>query len=368
MMPVQRPFLGPEELAAVGQVFDSRWLGMGAATATFESKLRDLLGAKHVLAVNTGTSALHLAVAALSLAPGAEIIVPSLTFIATAQAILAAGAHPVFCEVEPDTLNLDLEDALRRVTSHTAALMPVHFGGLPCNMDPILAAARERDLWVVEDAAHAFGSRYKGRLVGTLGAITCFSFDPIKNITCGEGGAVVTDNDDLAIRIIPQRLLGIDNDTWSRQKHQRNWSYNVVARGFRYHLSNINAAIGLQQLPRMEAFQKRKQAIVQRYDAALCEQKGLCLVKHDPDMFPFFYVVRVLNGRRDELKTHLQEKGIGTGIHYIPNHLQPLFAAHPSKLPVTEQLFGEILTLPLYFEMTDDDVAKVIEAIAAFFY
>jgi perosamine synthetase len=366
MIPVQRPFLGPEELAAVSGVFDSRWLGMGAVSSQFETRIREYLGVKHVLAVNTGTSALHLALAALDLPFGAEVIVPSLTFVASVQAILAVGARPVFCEVDPDTLNINVADALARITPQTRAIMPVHFGGLPCDMDRLLPEARKRGLSVVEDAAHAFGSAYKGRRVGTLGDVTCFSFDPIKNITCGEGGAVVTNDDDIAARVLPKRLLGIDNDTWTRQKHQRNWSYNVATVGFRYHLSNINAAIGLQQFARLDQFRARKQTIVGRYDEAFRNLPGLALVRHDPDTFPFFYVVRILNRRRDALIASHKEKGIGTGIHYIPNHLQPLFAGRGPALPVTEKLFAEIVTLPLYFEMTDDDVDRVIAETTAF--
>jgi perosamine synthetase len=366
MIPVQRPALGPEELAAVGQVFETRWLGMGAVSSAFEAKLRELLGAKHVLAVNTGTSALHVALSALNLPPDAEVIVPSLTYIASVQAILAAGARPIFCEVCPRTLNMDVEDVRRRLTPRTRVLMPVHYGGLACDMDALLALAREHDLWVVEDAAHAFGSEYRGRMVGTLGDVTCFSFDPIKNITCGEGGAVVTDHDDIAGRIVPKRLLGIDNDTWTRQKHQRNWSYNVVTLGWRYHMSNINAAIGVQQLTRFDAFKERKQAIVRRYDTALADCPGLSLIEHNDESFPFFYVVRVVGGRRDALAAHLRERGVATGIHYIPNHLQPLFADWREPLAVTEQLFGEILTLPLFYEMTDADVATVIAAVRSF--
>ena len=367
MIPVQRPYLGQEELEAVGKVFDTRWLGMGSATKEFEDKLREFLGVKHVIAVNTGTSALHMALDALGLQPGDEVIVPSLTFVASVQAIVAVGARPVFCEVRADTLNMDVQDGLRRVTSRTKAIMPVHYGGLACEMDDLLSFARERKIWIVEDAAHAFGSTYKGRKVGTLGDATCFSFDPIKNITCGEGGAVATDNDDLAAQMIPKRILGIDNDTWSRYHHKRNWFYEVVTPGYRYHLSNINAAIGLEQLKRFDAFKVRKQAIVRRYDEAFKEITGLALIKHDlVETFPFFYIVRVLDSRRDELMKYLKEKGIGTGVHYIPNHIQPLFADSRVPLPVTEQVFGEIVTLPLYYEMTDSDVDKVIDAVLAF--
>lgn len=369
MIPVQRPYLGQEELQAVGRVFDTRWLGLGSTTKEFEDRLRDMLGVKHVIAVNTGTSALHIALDALGLQPGDEVIVPSLTFVASVQAILAVGARPVFCEVHTHTLNMDMADAFRRVTPRTRAIMPVHYGGLACEMDELLAWAREGRIRVVEDAAHAFGSTYRGRKVGALGDVTCFSFDPIKNITCGEGGAVVTDDDQVAGRIIPKRILGIDNDTWSRYRNERSWFYEVVTPGYRYHMGNINAAIGLEQLKRLDTFKIRKRDIVERYDKAFEGRGGLALIRHDLDeMFPFFYIIRVLNGRREAMAKYLKDRGIGTGVHYIPNHIQPLFAEFGTGLPVTEQLYEEILTLPLYYEMTDADAEKVISAVCSFLH
>ncbi|MBM4327315.1 MAG: DegT/DnrJ/EryC1/StrS family aminotransferase [Deltaproteobacteria bacterium] len=367
-IPLQRPYLGREELDAVAKVFESRWLGMGAATKEFEDKLRDFLGAPHVIAVNTGTSALHIALDACGIAPGDEVIVPSLTFAASVQVITCCGAQPVFCDVEIDTFNMDPADVERRISPRTRAVMPVHFGGLACDMDRLLHIAKTHNLLVIEDAAHAFGSSYKGRTIGTLGHVTCFSFDPIKNITCGEGGAVVTADDDIAARVIHKRILGIDQDTWSRYRHERSWFYEVVTPGYRYHMSNINAAIGLEQLKRLEAFRARKTAIVKQYDQAFRDLRAVALLRHDlEETFPFFYVLRVLDGRRDELMDYLKQKGVASGVHYIPNHLQPLYADFRVPLPVTEQIYGEMTTLPLFYEMADDDPALVIEAVRSFF-
>jgi len=355
-------------LDAVGRVLESRWLGMGKVTKAFEERLRAFLGAKHVIAVNTGTAALHVALAALDLAPADEVIVPSLTFISSAQAILAAGARPVFCEVTPDRLHIDVDDAMARTTPRTRAIMPVHYGGQVCDMDALLSLARERNLWVVEDAAHAFGSSYKGRRVGTLGDITCFSFDPVKNITCGGGGAVATDNDGLAQRILPRRNVGMDADSWSRLHDERNWYYEVVAPGYRYHLADLNAAIGLEQLKRVEEFKARKRAIVQRYGEAFADVSELTLIVHDcAETFPFSYVIRALDGRRDAFMRHLRERGVGSSVEFIPNHLHPLFAESSERLPRTEQLYKEILTLPLYVEMTAADIECVITAVRGFF-
>ncbi|MEO8035125.1 MAG: DegT/DnrJ/EryC1/StrS family aminotransferase [Acidobacteriota bacterium] len=367
MIPVQRPNLGAEELKAVSKVFDTRWLGMGATVKEFEDKIRDYTGAKHVIAVNTGTSALHIALDGLGLDPGDEVIVPSMTFVASIQAILGAGLKPVFCEIEPDTLNIDVRDAISRVTAKTKVIMPIHYGGFVCDMDAILEFARPRGIKVVEDAAHAYGSSYKGRKVGVLGDVTCFSFDPIKNITCGEGGAVTTDDDAIAARIIPKRILGIDNDTWSRYRNERNWFYAVTTPGYRYHMSNINAAIGLAQHEKLERFRAQKIAIIERYNRELTGLPGLMLLKTPlEEAFPFFYIVRVQNGRRDAMMKFLKARGVGTGVHYIPNHIQPLFAASKVSLPVTESVFEEMLTLPLHCELSDGDVSTVIAEVRAF--
>jgi len=369
MIPVQRPYLGNKELEGVAEVFKTRWLGLGKVTFEFENRLREFLGVKHVIAVNTGTSALHIALDALNVQDGDEVIVPSLTFIASVQAIIATGARPVFCDVRPETLNMDVDDVSRRLTDRTKVIMPVHYGGFACDMDRLLSLKSMKKIWIVEDAAHAFGSSYKNQKIGKLGDLTCFSFDPIKNITCGEGGAVVTDNDEIAACITAKRILGIKNDTWTRMAHKRNWHYQVVMPGFRYHLSNINAAIGLRQLELLEKFKARKQIIVRSYDEAFKNIKGLSLIEHKnlEETFPFFYVVRVLDQRRNLLMEYLQKKDICTGVHYIPNHTQPLFADYSEPLRVTEEIYEEILTLPLYFEMTDHEIELVIDGVHSFF-
>ena len=367
MLSAFRPCLGPEELRAIGAVFDSRWLGMGDAAKKFEQRLAEFLGARHVIAVGSGTAALHLALDALEIGPGDEVIVPSLTFVATVQAIRMVGATPVFCEVKPETLNLDVTDAVRRVTDRTRAILPVHFGGLPCDMDPLLREARRRKIHVVEDAAHAFGALYHARKVGTLSELTCFSFDAIKNITCGEGGAVATDNASLARNIARRRKLGIETRPEPAQPDEAGWQYHVLSHGFRYHLSDINAAIGLAQLEKFPAFQRRKREIVARYDEAFADLPGLDTLEHDLEQTcPWAYVVKISGGRRDAFREHLWRQGIATLIQFIPNHLQPAFAPFRTELPVTEQLFRQIVSLPLFVEMTDANVDAVIQAVRSF--
>ena len=368
MIPVQRPFLGPEELQAVERVFQSGWLGLGEVTQAFESELRRFLGARHAVAVSNGTAALHLALDALDLKPQDEVLVPTLTFVATPQAVVMAGATPVFCDVDPGTFNLDVHDAASRITPRTKAILPVHYGGTACDMDAVHRLAAEAHLHVVEDAAHAYGSMYKGRKIGTLSELTCFSFDPIKNITCGEGGAVVTSDQGLAEKVAARRVLGIVRDTAPRPEAAHPWSYTVAEPGFRYHMGNLNAAIGLEQMKRFDAFCKRRRVIAGRYEEALAGISGLLLrEQHLQETCPFFYVVRVLDGRREALISHLKENGIMTGVHYVPNHLHRLFADRRPSLPIAERLGQEILTLPLFYEMTDEQVEFVIAAVRRFF-
>lgn len=368
MLPVSRPSIGQEELKEVEKVFSTGWLGLGSTVFEFENKLKDYLGAKHVLAVNTGTTALHIALDAFSIIEGDEVIVPSLTFCASIQAITALRAIPVFCEIESNTLNIDIEDVKKRITPKTKAIMPVHYCGNACDMDALLEIGNNHNILIIEDAAHAFGSSYKGKKIGSFGDATCFSFDPIKNLTCGEGGAVVLSDDTIAELIRTKRILGIDKDTWHRYRNERAWFYEVTTQGYRYHMSNINAAIGIAQLRKIESFIQKKKEIVQKYNDAFMNIDGLKILTWNlKETAPFTYIIRVLNGEREDLIEFLKEKGVGTGIHYIPNHLQPFFKPFTASLPVTEQVGEEILTLPLYYDMTDEQVSTVIESISNFF-
>lgn len=368
MIPNAKPSIGAEELSEVAKVFASGWLGLGSEVFEFEKSLKVFLGARNVIAVNSGTSALHIALDALGIGAGDEVIVPAMTFAATPQAILACRAVPVFCDIDETTLNMDLTDVKRRLTARTKAILPVHYGGLACDMDGLAALARDRGLKIVEDAAHAFGSSYKGRKIGGFGDVVCFSFDPIKTITCGEGGAVSTANDSLAQEITRKRILGIDKDTWHRYRNERSWLYEVVTPGFRYHMSNVNAAIGLMQLKKAAAFIKSRQEIVRRYDSAFRGLAGVELLRREYDeTAPFNYVIKIKDGRRDGLIQFLAEEGVGAGLHYIPNHIQPLFKPHKADLPATDRAFKEILSLPLYSSLTEKDVDTVIEKVRDYF-
>ena len=368
MIQVSKPSLGPDELAAVGAVFDTGWLGLGATTYAFEQALSAKFGGREVVAVNTGSAALHLALASLRLEPGDEVIVPSVTFAASIQTILAAGGTPVFCESRDQDLLVDVDDIERRLTPKTRAIMPVHYCGQACDMDRLLSLARRHGLTIVEDAAHAFGSTYQGRPVGGFGDLTCFSFDPIKNITCGEGGAVVTGSPAIADALRRMRLLGIDKDTWHRYRNTRSWQYEVTGPGFRYHMPNFCAAVGLAQLPKLDGFVARRRAIARAYDARFAALPAVQTLAVDyAEAAPHIYIVRVGAGVRDAFMAHLAGRGVGSGIHYIANHIQPYFTRYVREpLPRADRLWQEIVTLPLYADLTDDEVATVIAAVESY--
>jgi perosamine synthetase len=368
MIPVSRPSMGPEEIEEIKKVFATGWLGLGSTVYEFENTVKGYLNAKHVIAVNTGTSALHISLDAFGIGPGDEVIVSSLTFCASVQAITALGATPVFCDVKDEDLNMDIEDVKSRITSRTKAVMPVHYCGNTCDMDELLGIAEKKGILVVEDAAHAFGSSYKGRKIGSFGHVTCFSFDPIKNITCGEGGAVALPDEKKAEEIRRKRILGIDRDTWHRYKNERVWFYEVTTQGYRYHMSNVNAAIGLAQFRKLGMFIKRKRDIVKFYNEQLSLIKGIKILEWKlEETAPFSYVIRVPGDRRDELIYFLKERGVGAGVHYVPNHLQPYFRKYSKPLPVTEKVYAQIVSLPLYYDMREDDINLVVESLREFF-
>lgn len=359
--------LSPLEKQSVMGVLDREYLGMGAEVEQFEHALGSFLGRSAVCVVS-GTAALQLAIQACGIGPGDEVLVPSLTYLASFQAISANGAKPVACDVESESLMLDWRDAERRLTARTRAVMPVHYSGGLGDLDGIYAFARRHGLRVIEDAAHAFGTTYQGQRVGRLGDIACFSFDGIKNITSGEGGCVVAGDAVVLRRIRDARLLGVEKDTEKRYAGQRSWEFDVTAQGWRYHMSNIMAAIGLEQLKRFPELAAIRQRLARRYDDLLRNHPRIRPLRRDYDtVVPHIYVVRI-TGLLDRaaLRNKLLEKGIETGIHYQPNH-QLAFYRDPEALPlpVTDSVFPELLTLPLHPGLSSQDVEMVCGQLTA---
>lgn len=365
MIKVSQGILGKEELAEVKEAFDYGYFGMAYKVVEFEAALKKYLGAKYVIAVNNCTSALHLAVDALGIGKGDEVIVPSLTFLGAFQAISATGATPVPVEIYPDTLLIDIEDVKRKITPRTKAVMPVDYAGNPCDLDALLKLAGEHKLRIIEDAAHAFGSYYRGRKIGSFGDIACFSFDSIKNITCGEGGAVICQDQELADILGQKRLCGMKRPTQgSTEWKERVPVVEVNMQGYRYHMSNINAAIGLAQLKKVDSFIARRREICRKYDRSFKNNPLLsCLPINYDNVAPHIYVIRVKNGLRDGLMEYLKNLDIETGINYKPNHLHNFYARQKVSLPATEKAYREILTIPLHCGLSDDDVDKVIKGV-----
>ncbi|HBG47491.1 MAG TPA: aminotransferase [Deltaproteobacteria bacterium] len=366
---LSRSSVGELEKTALSGVIDQDYLGMGSFVREFEEAIGEWLSAgTQAVCVSSGTAALHLATEAC-VPPGAEVLVQSLTFVASFQAISAAGAVPVPCEVDPATCTVDIKDAERKLTGRTRAIMPVHYAGRPGELEEVYRFAQRHGLRVIEDAAHAFGSVYKGRKIGSFGDIVCFSFDGIKNITSGEGGAVVTADAEVASRVKDARLLGVRNDSEKRYRGARSWEFDVARQGYRYHMSNLFAAIGAVQLKRLDGeFAPARQRLARAYHEALRWIPWIALFPDDyAEIVPHIFPVRVLGGRRDSLREHLANCGVESGVHYYPNHLLSFYGGRAGELPVTERLFGELLSLPLHPGLTEAQQGSVIEGIKEFY-
>ena len=353
--------LSETEKQAVIGVLDRELLGIGTEVQQFEKALSGFCGRPAVCVVN-GTAALHLALQGCGIGAGDEVLVPSLTYVASFQAISATGAKPVACDIDPETCILDWRDAERRLTPRTKAVMAVHYTGGVGDLDGISAFARSHGLRLIEDAAHAFGTTYGGKRIGSFGDIACFSFDGIKNITSGEGGCIVTDDAIVLRRVQETRLLGVEKDSEKRYRGERSWKFDVTAQGWRYHMSNIMAAVGLAQLKRFSEFATTRQRLARRYDELLRGHPRIRPLFRDYDtVVPHIYVVRIKDlSDREAFRDQLLEHSIQTGVHYMPNHGLTLYrdpAALP--LPVTDAVFPELLTLPLHPDVTEQEVESI---------
>lgn len=358
--------IGEEEKKAVLKVLDNEFLGMGEEVRLFEEKIKEYLQTdKEVICVSTGTSALHLAVEALGLSENDEILVPSLTYVASFQAISGANVKAVAVDVCEETLFIDIEDAKKRITNNTKAIMPVHYASNSKNIQEVYDLAKEYNLRVIEDAAQAFGCENSMGKVGTSGDIICFSFDGIKNITSGEGGAVLSDDKLIIQRVKDARLLGVEKDTEKRYEGQRSWDFDVKNQGYRYHMSNLFAAIGIEQLKKLKNFKKVRSEIVEYYLENLKGIDGIKFLDFDyDDIVSHIFVIKASS--RDGLREYLLSKNIECGIHYKPNHLLSKYKSDYS-LSVTEKVYEEILTLPCQVDLTKEEQDFVIKTIKEFY-
>jgi dTDP-4-amino-4,6-dideoxygalactose transaminase len=359
--------VGAAEAAALAAVIEDGRLGMGTFVGVFERDLSEFIGGgRQAICVNTGTSALQLALEACGIASGDEVLVPTVTYIASFQAISAAGAIPVACDVREDNCWLDVQDAERRITPNTRAVMPVHYASNPGDLESVYSLAGRHGLRVIEDAAHAFGCQWRGAPVGALGDVVCFSFDGIKNITSGEGGAVVTADPQVAERVRNARLLGVENDTENRLAGRRSWEFDVKAQGWRYHMSNLCAAIGRVQLRRLAAeFAPKRIALARRYQELLAPLSPLCRtlpLEYGP-LIPHIFPLIVENGRRDAVRRAFLEYQVESGIHYKPNHLLSFYGGGRVKLRVAEALYEKLLSLPLHSDLSHEQQDLVVRVV-----
>lgn len=379
---VFKPSLGEDELRAVAEVFESGWIGLGPKTSQFEQEFAEYVGARHAIAVNSATAALHLACLVLDVGPGDEVLVPTITFVSTAHAPAYCGATPVFVDVDPETLNLDPADLKRKISPRSKAVIPVHFGGHASPMDEIRDLAKRHNLAVIEDAAHAAGSEYRGQRIGGLDGtdVTCFSFQAVKNLPVGDGGMITTNRDELVDRLRRLRWVGIDKSTWDRTEEvsatdesstrrysHYGWYYEVHELGYKYHMNDIAAAIGLVQLSKLDGANQRRRQIAQQYTDGLQSVEWFRCPVERPETQSCWHNYVIQSSYRDELNLFLRDKRIATGVHYMPLHLQPYYrSAAPGTLPVAEQVWTQLLTLPLYPELTDEQVQYIVRSVRSF--
>jgi len=372
-LPFSRPTIGQEEISSVVECLRSGWLTTGTKNFQFEDSIRKYLGCKYAVALDSCTSALNLSLAVNNIGPGDEVITTPLTFVSTINVIVHRGAHPVLADIDEETYNINPESVKKAITQRTRAIIPVHFGGYPCEMDELVRIAHQGDILLIEDAAHALGSEYKGKKIGIIGHLTCFSFYVIKNITTGEGGMVVTDNKEWEEKIRCLRFHGISKDAWKRYSKEGSWYYDVPSAGYKNNLTDIQAAIGIEQMKKLDSFITKREYIATRYSKAFKKIPGIIIpevrkdVKHSWHLFPVRIDKHKLGIDRDKFITVLSAENIGTSVHFIPIHYHSFYKQNygykHGDFPSCEKVYSQIVSLPIYPEMQEQDINDVIEAI-----
>jgi len=373
-LPFHRAWLDDDEINEVVETLKSGWLTTGPRARRFEEDFQDYIGCCHAVGLNSCTAGLHLAVNAMGFKEGSEVITTPMTFPATSNVLVHEKLKPVFVDIEPGTLNLNAEKIEEKITSRTCAILPVHFSGHPCDMDVIDAIARKNNLRIIEDAAHAVESVYKGKKIGNLGNPTAFSFYANKNMTTGEGGMLTTNDEDLADRFRVLRLHGLSRDAWKRfgKKGYSHWELHEP--GWKYNMADINAALGIHQLKKIDFFLRKRKEIAKLYDDSFknIPEIELLETRDYAENAHYLYVIALhleqLTVSRDELLDAIQGTGIGVGVHYVPLHLhsfyQKITDVSPEDLPVATDYGHRIISLPLYPKMSTKDVSRVINAVS----
>ena len=373
MIQFHKPYITIDEITEVLDSLKSGWITMGPKTIEFENKFKEYLGAKNAVSMNSCTACLHLALKAIGLQESDEVIVPTVTFTATAEVVTYFKAKPVLVDVEPDTYNIDTSLIEKNITKKTKAIMPVHFAGQLCDMDEILDIAGRYNLMVIEDAAHAMPASYKDRKVGTIGDISCFSFYATKSLTTGEGGMATTENDEWADNMRVSRLHGISKDAWKRYTSEGSWYYEVESAGYKYNMTDIQGAMGLAQLRKMDWMWQKRKEIAGSYTDAFVSRDDISApyVKVDRESGWHLYVVKLnletLSIGRNRFIEELKKRGVMTSVHFIPLHKHPYYRTAFNydcrDFPVADSVYERIISLPIYPGMSNEDVGHVICAV-----
>ncbi len=368
-IPFHKTHTTQEEINAATEAMRSGWLTMGPKTVEFEKQFKAFIDVSEAVSVNSATAALHLALKAVGLQRGDEVIVPTNTFVATAEVVTYFDGVPVLCDIEEKTHNIDVNKIEALITPKTKAIIPVHFAGQPCDMDEIYAIAKKYDLKVIEDAAHAIPSSYKGVKIGALAEtdVTCFSFYATKTLSTGEGGMATTSNAAYAKNMRINRLHGISRDAWDRYTTKGAWYYEIVDNGCKYNTTDINASIGMIQLQKQDMLREKRNRIAQKYTAAFGNNSAITLpfIKDDRETSWHLYVIKIAN--RDSVIEALKEAGVGCSVHFIPIHKHPYYkeryAYKNEDYPVANSVFERSLSLPIYPDMSDDEIEYVINKV-----
>jgi len=364
------PNVGDEELDNIRDSFDKSWIGLGKKVTEFENKWSEYLGCKNSVAMNAATSALHLSLQVFKFPEGKKVLVPNITFAATAMAPLYNRLEPVFVDVDHDTVNISLDDLERKYDQDCVALMVVHMGGQPNQMEKIMDFARHKGLKVIEDCAHTVGASYQGKKLGLWGDIGCFSFEEKKPMTTGDGGMACSNDLDLLHPMKAKRWFGIDKDTWKRSGgytdskiNARHWHYEIADIGYKFHMNDVAASIGLAQLKKLDGFNARRREILKRYLAGMEKLENLKpLYPYEPDQYNY-WIVGLRHQKRDQLITFLKSRGIATGVHYMPLTLHPYFKQWDSETPVAKEIWQTFVSLPFHTQLTNEEVDYVLEAL-----